>query len=332
MIESFDVSDDVLQKTSRGLDFYRRLEVNASKLLSRVRGTCKVQDEERLQTCAKIGKKPPSRRQVPAEANSFKVEKIPSSPTQPKLKDYLGQGRIGKTAGEASLPYNPYYNTAPAASVPSYTPPATASVMDSTPSSAYYSTVARPPPVGSENKMAHPASVEPRADSKASVVASTAISNVGYNYPYYSSASVPSTTSYPASMTVPSAGNVSYDAQNVTYPPNNVYVGATSNVQDYSGAYNVPQMNTATYPGYVAYPNASNSNLPARSSVSKSEVTAGVNYSYAPSGTPYPSSVPGYNYPSGSVPSNTYSSSYQVANVASGANVIIHLIYLFFLS
>lgn len=340
LIESFDVSDDVLQKTSRGLDFYRRLEVNASKLLSRVKGTCKVQDEERLQMCAKIGKKPPSRRQLLAESNSFKVEKLPPLPTVPKLKDYLGQGRIGKTAGETSLPYNPYYNTAAAASVPSYTPPVTTSIMNSsTPSSAYYSTVARPPPVGSENKVAHPASVEPLVDSKTSTVPTSAISNnAGYNYLYYSSPAVPSTTSYQASgsLTVPSTSNTSHDAQNtyggVTYPGNNLYAGTTSNIQDYSNAYHVSQINTATFPGYVAYPSASTSSPSTNTSVTKSEVTAGLNYSYAPSGASYPLSVPpGYSYSNGSSSSNSCSSGYQVSNIASETNVIVYIIYLSFL-
>lgn len=337
LIESFDVSDDVLQKTSRGLDFYRKLEVNASKLLSRVKGTCKVQDEERLQMCAKIGKKPPSRRQLLAESKGLNAEKMPVLPAVPKLKDYLGQGRMNKTVGEASLPYNPYYNTAATASVPSYPPPVTNPVMDSiTPSSAYYSTVARPPPVGSENKVAHPASFEPQADSKTSIVTTTTVTNsAGYNYSYYSSPTVPSSSSYQASviapMTVPSASNMSFDAQNtyggVTYPANNLYTPATGNVQDYSAPFNVSQTHTAMYPGYVAYPNASTSSVSTKTSVTNSDATVGANYSYAPSGTSYPSSVPGYNYSSASASSNPSSSSYPVSNIASGTNVILLLIF-----
>lgn len=335
LIESFDVSDDVLQKTSRGLDFYRRLEVNASKLLSRVKSTCKVQDEERLQMYSKIGKKPPSHRRPFPESNSVNSEKLPSSPAAPKLKDYLGQGRTGKIVTETSLPYNPYYNTAAAAvSVPSYAPPVTTPIMDSKmPSSAYYSTVARPPPVGSENKVSHPNSFEPSVDAKTSAVAtpSNITNNAGYSYTYYNSPSDSNNASYQTSVTAsrvaPSASNISFDAQSsyagVAYPANNLYAAsATSNIQDYSGTYNVSQTNTPTYPGYI-YPNTrtSTSNQPTKAPLSKSDVAARLNYSYTPTGTSYPSSVSGYSYLNAPASSDPSSTGYQISNVTTGTNV-----------
>ncbi|KAK4879126.1 hypothetical protein RN001_007272 [Aquatica leii] len=67
---SYDTYDDLLAKANKGLEFYNKLETNVSKLLQRVRSTCRVQDEEREQILAK---------QVKPVINT----------STPKLKDYL---------------------------------------------------------------------------------------------------------------------------------------------------------------------------------------------------------------------------------------------------
>ncbi|KAB0798419.1 hypothetical protein PPYR_09412 [Photinus pyralis] len=67
---SFDTYDDLLAKANKGLEFYTKLETNVSKLLQRIKSTCKVQDEEREQILAK--------------QNKPTVQS-----TGPKLKDYL---------------------------------------------------------------------------------------------------------------------------------------------------------------------------------------------------------------------------------------------------
>lgn len=46
---SYDVYDDLLGKSSKGLEFYRKLQVNIQKLLARVRAAHDVQEEERQQ-------------------------------------------------------------------------------------------------------------------------------------------------------------------------------------------------------------------------------------------------------------------------------------------
>ncbi|XP_050426495.1 tyrosine-protein phosphatase non-receptor type 23-like [Adelges cooleyi] len=49
LLESFNCMEDLIEKSSKGLDFYHKLSVNVSKLLQRVKGTCQVQTEERDQ-------------------------------------------------------------------------------------------------------------------------------------------------------------------------------------------------------------------------------------------------------------------------------------------
>ncbi|KAK6622648.1 hypothetical protein RUM43_008490 [Polyplax serrata] len=107
LIASYDAYEDLLSKSSKGLDFYKKLETNVSKLLQRVKGTCKVQDEEReqmLKSFKNVEPVLPQTIEVPA-------------PTTLKLKDYLN---IKKETGKLTLiePSNPsvvvpvtqYYN------------------------------------------------------------------------------------------------------------------------------------------------------------------------------------------------------------------------------
>lgn len=46
---SYDVYEDLLAKSQKGLDFYKKLESNINRLLERCRGICKQQAEERQQ-------------------------------------------------------------------------------------------------------------------------------------------------------------------------------------------------------------------------------------------------------------------------------------------
>ena len=49
LINSYDVYEDLMAKSQKGLEFYKKLETNVSRLLARCRGICKVQQEEREQ-------------------------------------------------------------------------------------------------------------------------------------------------------------------------------------------------------------------------------------------------------------------------------------------
>ena len=101
LISSYDAYEDLMAKSSKGLEFYKKLEMNVSKLLQRVKGTCKVQDEEREQMMKTYKKTETS---VPQEETSSGM----------KLKDYLN---IKKETGKLSLDHsttipqvNPYLN------------------------------------------------------------------------------------------------------------------------------------------------------------------------------------------------------------------------------
>lgn len=188
LIESFDVSDKVLQKTNKGLDFYRKLEANVRKLLTRVKGTCKVQEEERQQMYTKSG------RQRGKEKDKFLDVSDVSVSATPKLKDYIAQKQItNRSMNEVSMPYNPYYDNSSSVTfgssmdghIDEVRVPYSVSFTNSMNMNQYYANVARPPPVGSET-MTGPSPVELSEDTKLSTSAipsTTVYSN--YNYPYY---------------------------------------------------------------------------------------------------------------------------------------------------
>lgn len=46
-VQSYDVYEDLLAKTQKGVEFYNKLDSNVSRLLERVRGVCKIEQEER---------------------------------------------------------------------------------------------------------------------------------------------------------------------------------------------------------------------------------------------------------------------------------------------
>ncbi|XP_056643679.1 tyrosine-protein phosphatase non-receptor type 23 [Diorhabda sublineata] len=74
LIASYDSYEDLLSKANKGIEFYTKLEMNVSKLLQRIKSTCKVQQEERDQLL--------STSEAPKWEN-------PATSTAPKLKDYL---------------------------------------------------------------------------------------------------------------------------------------------------------------------------------------------------------------------------------------------------
>lgn len=80
---SYDVYDDLLGKSSKGLEFYKKLQANIQKLLARVRAAHDVQDEERQQRLLSIKPTAPK-----------PVETAAKPDGRPRLKDYLKNGLI----------------------------------------------------------------------------------------------------------------------------------------------------------------------------------------------------------------------------------------------
>ena len=48
LIQSYDVYEDLLAKTQKGIDYYHRLDASIQQLLERARRVCSAQEEERL--------------------------------------------------------------------------------------------------------------------------------------------------------------------------------------------------------------------------------------------------------------------------------------------
>ncbi|KAL3183095.1 hypothetical protein MRX96_006875 [Rhipicephalus microplus] len=79
LIASFEAYEDLVSKTQKGIEFYKKMQTNVSKLLTRLRSVVKVQDEERA---------------LQLEAQARKAGKLggglPSSSSgSMKLKDFL---------------------------------------------------------------------------------------------------------------------------------------------------------------------------------------------------------------------------------------------------
>lgn len=87
LVASYDAYEDLLAKSSKGLEFYRKLEINISKLLQRVKSTCKVQEEEREQILAAQDSKNLPENSETVAATTYEPRARPSSGL--KLKDYL---------------------------------------------------------------------------------------------------------------------------------------------------------------------------------------------------------------------------------------------------
>lgn len=60
MKTSYETYEDLLNKSLKGIEFYRKLSSTVSRLLSRLKSICKVQQEERAQLLASHSPKLPS--------------------------------------------------------------------------------------------------------------------------------------------------------------------------------------------------------------------------------------------------------------------------------
>ncbi|CAC5365468.1 PTPN23 [Mytilus coruscus] len=77
---SYDVYEDLLAKSQKGLDFYKKLESNINRLLERCRGICKQQAEERQQIIDRLKpKEPPVRPATQKQADSTSMLQGPGS-------------------------------------------------------------------------------------------------------------------------------------------------------------------------------------------------------------------------------------------------------------
>ncbi|XP_063617343.1 tyrosine-protein phosphatase non-receptor type 23 [Cydia splendana] len=136
LITSYDTYGELLGKCQKGLEFYKKLSHNVNQLLTRLRGTCQVQEEERESLLAKNSKG--SKAATPVPSSPARMERADSVEPRSegsglKLKDYLPYMK------KRQLPKTPQGTGQPETLPPeAYYP------------ESIYPTSVRPAPVGSE--------------------------------------------------------------------------------------------------------------------------------------------------------------------------------------
>ncbi|KAH8404540.1 hypothetical protein KR222_011850 [Zaprionus bogoriensis] len=110
---SYDVYEDLLAKSAKGLEFYKKLAGNVQKLLTRFKSARDVQSEERQQRLQSV-KATPAPAAAPAASNQPELQSTASSSATPKLRDYL-KAKSGTAAMEAT-PYVPNVRPVPVGS------------------------------------------------------------------------------------------------------------------------------------------------------------------------------------------------------------------------
>ncbi|XP_075992722.1 tyrosine-protein phosphatase non-receptor type protein myopic isoform X2 [Anticarsia gemmatalis] len=144
LITSYDTYEELLGKSQKGQEFYKKLSHNVSALLARLRSTCQVQAEERQQLLTKNTSKAPT--------------PVPQSVTPPPSKTpdmMVPPGQLGAAVAAAGgsrklKDYLPYMKNRGSRSATPQGP------MDPMPQDSYYPdnvypTSIRPAPVGSED-------------------------------------------------------------------------------------------------------------------------------------------------------------------------------------
>lgn len=203
LIASYDVYDDLLGKSLKGLEFYKKLQSNIHKLCARVRSARDVHDEERQQRIDSMNKK--------ALSQSMNATVMPAS-----------------SAGvSASMPTTEY---------PKLTKPMEHEVIDN-----YRSTAIRPTPIGQENtgidvnhSLSHDAS---HSNATPSTVA------YNYNYQSNVSATMPANYSQQAPAPVTTQSAISSMASAAYSNQQNVYYNATHQSQSSAYAPNSGYVN-----------------------------------------------------------------------------------------
>lgn len=289
LVASADAYPDLLAKCNKGLDYYKKMETSVTKLLTRLRSVCKVQQEER--------------EQQEAARNRPAAPVLEKSDFQegPKLKDFLHLMKKDRAAGEAVIA--PVAATAPPAPSAAETPaqftypyqrptPLGAEQTDSQSlpyamdgNSFYYQNQAHLYSQGAAvNYAGYPTSTFNSA-------VSSAASAPAYSYPsYYPSAAYPSAYQIPTSVSQPQI-NTPYAGQQMQATP-----ASTSST-------------AAPTPTPLPQPSVPAAGYSAASFAAVTSTTTVSAPSYASAmPNPYMSQNPYYHYGSVAGPSSTYSS------------------------
>uniref|UniRef100_T1HD61 BRO1 domain-containing protein n=1 Tax=Rhodnius prolixus TaxID=13249 RepID=T1HD61_RHOPR len=216
LISSYDAYEDLIAKSTKGQEFYRKLETNLTKLLQRVKGTCKVQQEERETILAQNVKKAQqladsaaaTANAVAAAAAGHTGGNISTSGSGLKLKDYLQNKKLSSAAATNVAP-SAYY--------------AASGLSDSTaPQQQTWLPAVRPAPVGSEGTAPVSTGSSKPNDYSSQLPAAYNSQPSGYSSGYTSQA--PSTYYSDPSKNYPQSQNYYYNTlyntglQNLQYP------------------------------------------------------------------------------------------------------------------
>lgn len=228
LIASYDVYDDLLGKSLKGLEFYKKLQSNIQRLCARVRSARDVHDEERQQRIDSMNKKvlssmpPPTMPVSVASAPHTEYPKM-TKPTEHDLKESyrstaIRPTPIGQENSRASIqhdashsnptsttyPYNYNYQTTVAASIPStYTPP----------------TVHQPTvqPSAIQQPTVHPQSIQPTISTPSTAIVSST-PYASQTNTYSSQQQIQVNSSYPSQQQNPYYAT-QFSQPNVAYTP-----------------------------------------------------------------------------------------------------------------
>lgn len=246
LINSYDVYDDLLGKSLKGLEFYKKLQNNIHKLAARVRSARDVQDEERQQRIESMNKK----------AHISAAPVAPAAATVP----------ASAAAAQPQMQYTAATDySAPAAPVA----PALHKPSDNDKYDKYHTTAIRPTPIGQENTALQPNCLTSMNYDYSHAAAAAMGSEIPFSYPTASSSSynntpnkppmpipVPSMTHYASSLSSQqqyysgnaNATNASYSSASSAIAANRAYGGsdkATSSNASHALPYASPTMYAA---------------------------------------------------------------------------------------
>ncbi|KAK4036584.1 hypothetical protein OUZ56_028630 [Daphnia magna] len=140
LLSSAEAYPDLLAKCQKGLEFYRKMDTNVTKLLQRLRSVCRVQQEEREQQEAARERNRPG----PVASNRTETQEPTDVQGGPKLKDFLHLMKKDRSGMDPAFQ--------PTSSAP---PPGSAGAEIAAPFSYPY---VRPTPLGAEQSEHHPQS------------------------------------------------------------------------------------------------------------------------------------------------------------------------------
>lgn len=202
LIAAYDVYDDLLGKSLKGLEFYKKLQSNIHKLYARVRSARDVYDEERQQRIDSMNKKAMSTMQPPSKPSS--VAPMPAASMAAPITDYTSVAK-----------------------------PIDHEVLDN-----YRRTAIRPTPIGQENTGIQSNCIAPMNTDMSHM--NPAPASAAYNYGYQPQVAAPISSNYvpptpaPLPTQAPTSMTSTSIASGYSNQPNAFYISQFSQPNAYA--------------------------------------------------------------------------------------------------